>query len=278
MFAMLAYTGSNTTPSPNFDLAGLPDINFSQRNGHYIFTEKYRIGYLFAQSATMTDARLLTPTYSALNSDGHRIISFQRAAGVGGVPTLADKMLERPLEVPQNEEFQFQASCTGAAEQQYGLMILLTDGWSANCDVGPQITMEATTASFTPAANVWTEPVPLVFNANPRGGVYAVNASSLQQAGDVLAFRIIFPRRPIYYGRSMFPGWIAQNAIGSFEDVITQANRFHLGCWGYFHTFEPPQLSVFATTSAAMTPILRMWTTYLGGDESLLLQKIAQAR
>lgn len=237
MHALLAYFGTQGgTAVNNFDLTALTDPDFSQRNSHYIFTESYRIAYLFAQSAHMTDARLVTPTYNAINSDGFRIAGFQQAAGVGGVPTLADRLLNRPLMVPQMEEFQFQASTGTATEKQWGLMTLITDGWNANIPAGPIMMQEATTASFTPTANVWSGPQALVMNANPRGGVYAVIGASLQQTADTLAFRMIFPRTAMYNNRKLRPGWIAQNAVGSFEDVFTQMNRFHLGVWGYFHT------------------------------------------
>lgn len=276
MHVLLAYTASNPGATANNDMAALVDPDFSQRNNHYIFTESYRIGYLMAQSTGMTDARLLTPTYAALNSDGFRIASFQQVAGIGGVPTLADRLIHQPLMVPQMEEFQFQGSKTAVgAAQQFGLMSLITDGWSANLEHGPQMMFEATTASFTPAANVWSGPQALVFNSNPRGGVYCTIGASLQQTADTLAFRMIFPRSSMYNNRKLRPGWVAQNAIGSFEDVITQVNRFHLGIWGYWHTFEPPQIEVLATTSAAMTPIFRFWNVYLGGDLNLLNQKIA---
>lgn len=276
MHVMLAYTGNNPGATNNFDLTALTDPDFSQRNGHYIFTESYRVGYLIAQSAGMTDARLVTPTFNAINSDGFRMGSFQQAAGIGGVPTLMDRLIPKPLQVPQMEEFQFQTSKSAVgAQQQFGLMSLITDGWNANYPSGPEMMMEATTASFTPAANVWSGPQALVMNANPRGGVYAVIGAALQQTADTLAFRMIFPRSAMYNNRKLRPGWIAQNAIGSFEDVITQVNRFHLGIWGFFHTFELPTIEVLATTSAAMTPIFRMWTIYLGGDLSLLNQQLA---
>jgi hypothetical protein len=279
MFAMLAYTGNNPGATNNFDLTALTDANFSQRNGHYIFTEKYGILYVTAQSAGLTDARLVAPTYSALNADGQRIVGFNQAAGLGGVPTLFDKYTQKPLDVPINEEFQFQASKTAVgAQQQFGVLVLGTPGWNANIPAGVQSIQEATTASFTPAANVWSADQSLVFNANPRGGVYAVIGASLQQTADVLAFRINFPRTATYNNRKLLPGWIAQNAIGSFEDVITQVNRFHLGVWGYYHTFEPPQLEVLASTSAAMTPLLRLFTVYMGGDESLINSLYASMR
>lgn len=276
MFTLQVYTGNNATPSNNFDMAYAsdPGANFSARNGHVILTEQYGAGYLIAQSAHMTDARIISPNISALNSDGFRIGSFQQKAGVGGVPTLVDKYTQAPVLLPQLEEIQFQGS-TGTIEQQWGAMVMLTPGWSNMIPSGPQIMMETTTASFTPSANVWSTPQALVFNANPRGGVYAVIGASLQQTADTLFFQVVFPRTALYNNRKLNPGWIAQNAVGSFEDVITQMNRFHLGVWGYFHTFEPPTVSVFATTSAAMTPILRLWTVYLGGDLNLLNSSIA---
>lgn len=271
MFVLLAYTGNNTTPSNNFDLGAATDADFSQRNSHYIFSEDYGVKYAMAQSAHITDARMVTPTYNALNSDGMRITGFQKKAGVGGVPTLFDKYAPLVLPVPQMEEFQFQAS-TGTAEQQWGAMILQTSNWSPNIPSGMPIVMEGTTASFTPSANVWSGPQAISLTANPRGGVYAIVRATCQQAADSLLFRLIFPRSPYYHNRKLRPGWVVQNSVADFDDVITQVNPYHLGVWGCFHTFELPQVEVFATTSAAMTPIVRLWCVYLGTDVSLLDQ------
>lgn len=271
MFVLLAYTGNNGTPSNNFDMTAAVDADFSQRNSHYIFTEQYGIKYLMAQSAHMTDARLLTPTFAALNSDGLRITGFQQKAGIGGVPTLFDKFSPAPAMMPMMEELQFQGS-TGTIEQQWGAMVLQTSNWSPNIPAGPIMVMEGTTGNFTPTANVWSGPQIITLTANPRGGVYAVVRATVQQAADSLLFRIIFPRSPYYKGRKLRPGWTVQNAVGSFDDVITQINPYHLGVWNCFHTFELPQLEVFASTSAAMTPIVRLWCVYLGTDPNLLDQ------
>lgn len=271
MHVLLAYAGNNATPSNNFDMSALTDSDFSQRNSHYIFTEDYGLAYIMSQCAHITDARLLAPTFSALNSDGFRVAGIQKKAGVGGVPTLADRYLPKPVMLPRNEEIQFQSS-SGTIEEAWGLMSLVPPSWTRAMPSGPMIVMEGTTPSFTPAANVWSGPQTLNLTANPRGGVYAVVGASCQQAADTLAFRLIFPRHPFYKGRKLRPGWIAQNAAGDFEDVITQYDRFHLGVWGWFHTFELPQVEVLATTSAAMTPIFRLWCVYLGGDESTLNQ------
>lgn len=269
MFQLLAYNKNNSTPSNNFDLAALTDPSFSIRNGHYIFTEDYLFHYLTAFSAHITDATVRSPLINALSTDGLRIAGFNVTAGIGGAPTLLDRWEQIPYPVPKMEEIQFLAS-TGTAEQQWGLMVLRTPGWTRNLPAGIPVVLEATTGSFTPTVNVWSADQALTFNSNPRGGVYAVVGASCQQAADTLAFRINFPRTKLYMGRKLYPGWFAQNAVGAFEDVITQYNRFHLGVWGYFHTFEPPLLSVLPSTSAAMTPILRLWCVYMGADESLV--------
>jgi hypothetical protein len=283
MFHLLMYNKNNSGPANNFDLNAATDPSFSIRNNHYILTEAYRFLYLSAWSAHITDARIVSPQINALCSDGFRIAGFNVAAGVGGAPTLYDKWTDMQIPVPQNEEIQFQAS-TGTAEQQWGAALIGTQDWNRNIPSvggvnpgtiqGMPIVLEATTASFTPTVNVWSADQALVFNSNPRGGVYIVIGAALQQAADTVAFRINFVRTKLYQGRKLFPGWFAQNVVGQFEDVITQVNRFHLGNWGAFHTFEPPLLAVFPSTSAAMTPILRLWCVYMGGQESLLSQYV----
>lgn len=271
LFVLLAYTGNNSTPVNNFDMTAAVDADFSQRNNHYIFTESYGIKYLLAQSAHMTDARLVTPTFNALNADGLRITGFQQKAGIGGVPTLFDKFSPAAIQMPMNEEVQYQGS-TGTIEQQWGAIVLQTSNWSPNIPAGQLMVFEGTAGAFTPTANVWSGPQILTLTSNPRGGVYAVVRVTCQQVADTLLFRVIFPRTANYHSRKLRPGWVAQNAVGSFDDVITQINPYHLGVWGAFHTFELPQIEVFATTSASMTPIFRFWCIYLGTDVALLDQ------
>lgn len=271
MHTILAYIGNNAGPANNFDLTALTDPNFSIRNGHYIFTERYRMLYNSAFSATISDATIRSPLINALSTDGLRLGSFNRQAGISGSPTLADRWTQLRIDIPQMEEIQFLAS-TGVAEQQFGTMVIGTDGWNANLPSGIPIVLEATTASFTPTVRVWSADQALVFNSNPRGGVYAVVRAQCQFAADLLAFRLNFVRSKLYNGRKLLPGWFAQNAVASFEDVITQSNPFHLGVWGAFHTFEPPLVEVLPSTSAAMTPIVRLWCVYLGQDVSILDQ------
>jgi hypothetical protein len=63
--------------------------------------------------------------------------------------------------------------------------------------------------------------------------------------------------------------------VGAFEDVVTQVNRFHLGVWSAFHPFELPTYEVLASTSASMTPILRLWCLYNPGTEANLPAALA---
>lgn len=271
MHTMLIYNGTGPNPAvANFDLTAAADPSFSRRNGHYIFTEKYRMLYLSAFAAHLSDAAVRSPLINAISTDGIRIGGFNVAAGISGAPTLADRWVGMRIDVPQMEEVQMVTTTATASEIQWGAMVLGTDGWNANLPAGIPTVLEATTTAFTPTVNTWSADQGLTFNSNPRGGVYAVIAARCQFAADLLAFRLNFPRTKLYNGRKLFPGWFAQNAVGSFEDVVTQSNPFHLGVWGYFHTFEPPLLQVYASTAAALTPIVRLWCVYMGQDVSLL--------
>jgi hypothetical protein len=147
---------------------------------------------------------------------------------------------------------------------------IATPGHTRQIPSGFPIQVEATTAAFTPTAFAWSGPQPMILNQSLRGGVYAVIGASLQFAADTLYFRIIFPRSPMQFGRKLRPGRLAQNAIGDQEPVTQQVNRFHLGVWGAFHTFEFPQVETFNVVAAATTPIIRLWLIYLGESLSLL--------
>ena len=280
MFHFVVYNGTQGSPAVNnFDLTAAVDTVISQRNGHYILTEDYRVLYAAAFSANLTDARLFVPSYNAINPDGLRLgLGLNVAAGVSGAPTLTDNYSNYPLPLPQLEEIQFQASTGTASQVQWGTLVLGTPAWSRNLQPGIPTMIEGTlsssstsAANFTPTVNTWSGAQFLRFNSTLKSGIYIVNHATVQLASDLLAFRLIFPRNKLYQGKQLRPGWFAQNAVGSFQDVVSQINAFPLGIWGAFHPFEPPSIEVYASTSAAMQPIFRLWCTYLPGTEQDLL-------
>lgn len=268
--ALLAYTGTPGVNASSFDLTALADPNFSQRNGHYIFTEGYRLYCAAHLEASAVRANFSVPTWNAIGKPN--IYPSNVSATVPSPPRVDVRALYPPR-VPLNEEFQFQATNnlgTGT-EQAWGIIQLITDDFSKGIPRGQIPIMVRATASFTPSANVWSGPQTITFEQSLRGGVYAIVGAEVQQSG-AIAFRIVFPRYRLYHGRKLYPGWLCQQSLGDLIYPQELGGPLEWGEWGRFHTFEPPQLDLLNSAASAVTPEIRLWLVYLGEDVSLLSQ------
>jgi hypothetical protein len=179
--------------------------------------------------------------------------------------------------IPQNEEFQMQITSTGVGRKDAAIVIG-SPQWSRAIPQGSDplsqpICIRATGA-IAGVANAWSGPSPITFTQSLRGGVYAVIGASSQGLLSQY-FRLDFPRSVMYRGRKMRPGWVTTTAVANLEHARVQMDRFHLGVWGYFHTFELPQMEVFNNATGAATQEIRLWLVYMGQPLSLLDQLVA---
>jgi hypothetical protein len=268
-FATLVYNapaaGVNTV---NLDFTAALDPDFSQRNGHYIFTESYRLMGSAMVGVSVIRGRYQVPTWNAIGE--FVLFNANRALQPPSNPQY-DWWEPRQANIPVNEEFQVQVSNNlGAATEIENVVLhLITDDWTANIPAGRLIIPIRVSFTVTPTLNAWSGPQILTFSQSLRGGVYAVVGGTLQGTNSV-AWRIIFPRYRLYHGRKLRPGALIQTAIG---DVITNQHNpwmMEMGEWGRFHTFEPPTIEVFGTAAVSTTYQGFLWLVYIGEDLSNL--------
>jgi len=269
-FALLAYQGAPGVNAASFDLTAVGDPDFSQRNGHYIFTEKYNIISLAHFEASAIRSNLSAPTWNALGKMNIWPVNVSANIPTPGPPRI-DERFDLPLPVPLNEEVQFQVSNNlgAATEQAWGLMQIATSDWTQNIPRGVMPIMVRATVTFNPGSLVWSGPQVLAFEQSLRGGVYAVVGAEVQ-APAVIAFRLIFPRYKLYNGRKLRPGWICQQAVGDLIYPQQVDGPMAWGEWGRFHTFEPVQIESIMTTGASTAHEVRLWLQFLGEDTNLL--------
>lgn len=270
-FALLAYNlASDTASGVNTDYTAATDPDFSVRNGHYIFTESYKLlAAALVSGASLTRGRFQVPTWNAI---GEFTIFNVGTALEPATNQQIDSYLAYPPAIPQMEEFQMQASNTGAGTlQENGAIIIGTDDWSQNLPRGRLPIQVRASFTVTPTANAWSGPQTITLSQSLRGGVYAVVGAQLQ-GDDSVWFRLIFPRYKLYHGRKLRPGWIIQNAVANIANYNLPNWPFTLGEWGRFHTFELPTCEVFGTAADSTTYQLFLWLVYLGEDVSQLSQ------
>lgn len=268
-FALLNYNASAAgVNAVNTDLVAATDPDFTARNGHYTFTEPYKLGGILPVGASIIRGRVQSPTWNALGE--WTIHSSNRAISPPSNPQF-DNYLSYPPPLPMNEEFQVQLSNNLGASTELencGLLVLTND-FSPAIPRGVAMGIFRSSFVLTPTLNAWSGGQAITLSANLRGGVYAVVGATVQGANAAF-FRIIFPRAKLYNGRKLRPGGFAQTAIGDQLNQQFDPWQMAMGEWGRFHTFELPQIEVFGTLASSITYQVFMWLVYLGEDPSLM--------
>lgn len=276
--ATLVYSASAATAgATNFDFTAATDSDFTQRNGHYTFTEDYNLAALAVVGASVTRGRIQSPTLNALGEVA--LFGSNRSATVPANPFVEMFMpMNNWINLPKNEEIQIQYSNNlgAATEQETAILWLTTDDWSANLPTPAAAPFNVTAkfrASFTltPTVNAWSGPQPIALSASLRNGVWSV-VGAYVQGGNAAAWRIVFPKFKLYNGRKMRPGGIIQTAVGDMVPFNWPYGERIWGEFGRFHTFELPQIDIFGLTAASTTYQVFLDLVYLGTDIGLLAQ------
>lgn len=266
MFHLLSYYVSAGVNDSNVDMTASVDGQFSQRNNHYVLSEPYNLLGAYHQATSALRARLNVPSINGIAR--HQIYPPNRNATVPNLPRIADYR-EYPIMLPQNEEIGVEESGNLGAgnEDTWVTLWIAPPSWNRNIPRGiARLTIRAT-ATITGVAAAWSGFTNLTFAENLKGGVYAIVGAEVQGA-NTIAFRLNFPKMPLYQGRKFLPGSIAKEAIGNagaqFNISGFGMGVTALGEWGRFHTFEPPTIQVLAIAAAAVAHEIRLDLVYLG--------------
>ena len=261
-FALLAYSDTTGGSVTDHDMVAAVDSDFSQRNSHYIFTEKYRLMAACYLGASVTRVNVQVPTWNAISR--FNLWPLNKSADVPSPPQVCWFRDMMP-DIPTNEEFTVK-NTSAASEVDDLFLWLATTDWSANIPPGKLVIPVRVTATITIVAHAWSALGALTFEQSLRGGTYAVVGAEFQGT-HMTAFRVVFPKYKLYGGRKLRPGWIAQNAVGDLEEASMQINPYRLGEWGRFFTFEPPQLEIWGNTAGSTTIEGRLWLVFLGEQD-----------
>lgn len=262
MFHLMMYSKATGGSVTDFDLTAATDPDFSQRNGHYIFTEPYYLlgAYAFAPHLTRTNIQS-----STLNAITRLNVWPSNESSITVSPPQIDSWLNYPLSLPVNEEIQVLVT-DGTSEVASVLLWVADNTWNQNIPRGiaplPLFEMRVT-ASLVSVANTWAGLGAVTFEQQLRGGTYAI-VGSIYQSTNVVAVREVFPRMKIVNGRKQRPGSFCQNAIGDLMPYNLPMGPMSWGEHGRFSTFEPPQLECWSPASATNTIEGRWWLVRLG--------------
>lgn len=259
MFQCLVYNVNAGVNALNTDLTAAADDDFSRRNNHYIFTEDYNLIGAYAAAPSLLRARTNIPTINAIGR--HHIYPINVDADVPDDPMVQD-LRDYPVALPVNEEIAIEISNNlgAATEQTYAVLFIAPRTWTRNIPRGQQMLTVRATGAIAGVAQAWSGIGSLVFDDNLRGGWYSIVGLQVFDAG-VVAARLVFPRAPLINGRKLRPGVLGQQSLA---ERPWRAFDIGYGRFGDFHSFEPPQMQIYATATAASTQEVRMTLVYHG--------------
>lgn len=272
MFHLLSYATTTGGAVTLQNLGMVADGSIAQGSTGYRFTEPYRLLAAYAHAPALTQAEIRSPTLDGLARWNVGMVDL--SANIPNNPSVEDYRMFTPL-LPMYEDVNFAVSDTQAAgEQIIAHEWIGTQGWTQELPavlramfgtgdpyIGRRIVVNSTT-TLNKGAGAWGADVALTFEQLPRGGVYAVLGGTAVAAG-CSAWRINFPRMPLYMGRKLFPGDLVLQAYGNQPNKY---GRNWLGIWGVFHTWELPFGSLFGQAAGTVAWNGNLELCYLGGN------------
>lgn len=271
MFHMVSYTTTTGAAVTLSNLGMVADGSIAQGSTGFRYTERYRLLAAFLHAASLTQGEIRSPTLDGLSR--WNIWPLTLSLNIPGNPQVDDYRSFAPY-LPMYEDVNLAVSDTAVGgEQIIGHEWIGTEGWTPDLSIlqhmygsgdpyiGRRLTVNSTT-TLNKGAGAWGADVAFTFEQLPRGGVYAVIGGEVVAAA-CSAWRINFPRQPLYHGRKLFPGDIVQQAVG---DVPKKQGRNWLGVWGVFHTWELPFGSLFGQAAGTVAINGNIDLVYLGGN------------
>lgn len=240
MFHTAAYTVA-VGQTANTDAPAVPDSVLVITNNHFRTTQPMDLVAAAAMSATLTRARLDSPTMRLLGNP--YIVPPQVAATPTAEPRIMD-LTSNPYPLPVREEIAIQATSALAmsTEQFFGLIWLRERFTPVPPGRMQWIRLTSTTAAV---ANVWTQ-IAVTFETSLPTGTFAVVALRGIGAANI-AYRMILP------GQIWRPGCLAGVLESNREaDLFFNGS---LGEYGRFVNDNPPNFEVLSTTTTAVHTI-----------------------
>jgi hypothetical protein len=173
-FHLMAYGVTAGVNDANVDMTAVPDVIFTARNNHFIFSEPYE---LIAAMHMGTSALRVRSNWPSLNNYGrHQLWPVNRAAVPPSFPRI-DDYRRRPLKLPTNEEVAFEESGNlGAATELETLSLWIAEpGRNYNLPQGTARLTVRATAAVARTTFTWSGGGVITLSDNLVGGWYALS-------------------------------------------------------------------------------------------------------
>jgi hypothetical protein len=228
VFHLCAYTAS-IGPTADLDVAALTDDILSIQNSHFVLTQDMWLYAALAGSATLSRAKIASPTMRQIASPFIRPISV--ATLPGNNPNVA-LYYDNPWRIPWGEEIQMQVTSGVAMTERFTGLVWL----GSSIDPVPRgntipLRWTSTTAAV---ANAWTS-LTITFADTLPSGVYTIIGSECQSAAAIA-------HRWIISNQLFRPGMMSLSALSQRQPYAFGPGV--LGAWGAFRSNDLPRVQV----------------------------------
>lgn len=235
MHHVAAYSQSFTGAGAEFELLAIVDNFFTIQNNHFLPQRDTQVLFAAAMGATITRARLNTPTLGVTTSPHIMPISPLLSASS---PQKIRWYDPTELKLSKLEELQVFATHSAAGAEQNVCVLGFDMGQLAE-PPGGVFTIRGT-STVTLVANSWTNINPIVWQNTLPNGLYNVIGGVFVSAS-CIAGRVIFENTPYR------PGAVGQLLITDWTNDIFRNGG--LGVWGQFHNYAMPQIELLASAA-----------------------------
>lgn len=235
MFHCAAFT-VNIGTTADTDVPAVVDDVLLIQNNHFVPQQDMQLLWAAAGSATISRARLNSPTLRLIT------LPFIRPVYIGAVPGDTRNVADyrpNPFRVRGLEELSAQATSGVAMTERLNILIGLQDRFDP-VPAGDIYTMRGTSTT-TSTANAWTTLTTTWADNLPTGRYAIVGLSGF--AATAVAFRLIVP------GYAWRPGAICGDSAG--DQINEMFLKGGLGVWGYFNSWAMPLVQTLNNAAVA---------------------------
>lgn len=235
MYHLACYTEAIDNTADN-DVTALADDILTIQNNHFILQQPMKLIAAYAGSATLSRAKIASPTMRQVASPFIRPISVALLPPTNANVWILD---QQPFSLVPFEEIQMQATSGVAMTERFTGLIWLQD-MDVPIPSGNLIPLRFTSTTAA-VANTWTT-LTIAFADTVPTGQYAMVLSECQST-NALAHRWIISNQ---YWR---PGHLGFATLGSRLPYAISKGQF--GLMGYFKSNDLPRLQVLANAADA---------------------------
>lgn len=235
MFHLAGYTLliGNTADT---DVPAVADDILTVQNNHFVLSQPMLLLGAAAMSATISRAKLASPSMRQIASPFIRPIIAAATPGTNPNIWILDW---NPFQVRPFEEIQMQGTSGVAMTERFTGLIWLADAITP-LPFGNVIPLRVTSTTAA-VANAWTS-VTLTFNDTIPSGVYTAVFSEMQSANGIA-------HRWIFSNQTWRPGYLSFSALSQRAPYALSKGQF--GVMGRFRSNDLPRCQVLANAADA---------------------------